>query len=72
MKEYISGEEVLYLGRRYVLKVIQDSGDRQPVKLIGNRLEVNSPSGSPDQIRAKVWAWYRVKGRDYFDRRLAV
>lgn len=71
-KEYVSGEEVLYLGRRYVLKVIQNPGDRQPVKLRGNRLEVYSQSGSPDQVRAKVWAWYRVKGRDYFDRRLAV
>lgn len=69
-KEYISGEEVLYLGRRYVLKVIIDES-RQPVKLKGNRLLVHSISPDREAIRGKVWAWYRVKARDYFDRRLA-
>ncbi|MDF3351098.1 M48 family metallopeptidase [Sulfitobacter sp. KE34] len=70
-KEYVSGEEVLYLGRRYVLKVIKDDTHRGAVKLKGNRLEVPSRSGSPESVRAGVWAWYRVKARDYFDRRLA-
>ena len=69
-KEYVSGEEVLYLGRRYMLKVIVD-GSRQSIKLKGNRLEVNVSSTDRDTIRGKVWAWYRVKARDYFDRRLA-
>ncbi|WP_339107634.1 SprT family zinc-dependent metalloprotease [Thioclava sp. GXIMD4216] len=70
-KEYVSGEEILYLGRRYVLKVIRDTEGRQPVKLRGNRLEVTCRTGAPAIVRASVRAWYRVKGRDYFDRRLA-
>lgn len=70
-KEYVSGEEVLYLGRRYVLKVIKDDTHCGAVKLRGNRLEVPSRSGSPGSVRAGVSAWYRVKARDYFDRRLA-
>lgn len=69
-KDYVSGEEILYLGRRYVLKVIKDAEARRPVKLRGNRLEVICPTGNPDIVRAHVWAWYRVKARDYFDRRL--
>lgn len=69
-KEYVSGEEVLYLGRRYVLKVIKGDTHRGAVKLKGNRLEVPSQSGSPESVSAGVWAWYRVKARDYFDRRL--
>lgn len=70
-KEYVSGEEVLYLGRRYVLKVVKNDAGRGAVKLKGNRLEVSSRSASPESVRASVWAWYRVKARDYFDLRLA-
>ncbi|GGE47800.1 metal-dependent hydrolase [Primorskyibacter flagellatus] len=70
-KEYISGEEVLYLGRRYVLKVIKGDTQRGAVKLKGNRLEVPSRSASMESVRAGIWAWYRVKARDYFDLRLA-
>lgn len=68
-KEYVSGEEILYLGRRYVLKVVQDD-KAQPVKLKGRQLLVHSRSLDPDIVRGKVWAWYRVKGRDYFDKKL--
>lgn len=70
-KEYVSGEEVLYLGRRYVLKVIDGDLRRGAVKLKGNRLEVPSRTASPQSVRASVWAWYQVKARDYFDQRLA-
>lgn len=69
-KEYVSGEEVLYLGRRYVLKVIVDES-HHPVKLKGNRLLVHTRSPDRETVGGKVWAWYRVKARDYFDRRLA-
>ena len=69
-KEYVSGEEVLYLGRRYVLKVLISNERRQPAKLKGNRLEVITETGSSEDVRARVWAWYKVRGRDYFNRRL--
>lgn len=69
-KEYVSGEEVLYLGRRYMLKVIVDGSD-QSVKLKGNLLLVHARSPERDTIRGKVSGWYQVKARDYFDRRLA-
>lgn len=69
-KEYVSGEEILYLGRRYMLKVVPDSS-KQSVKLKGNQLVVNARSLDSATIKGKVLAWYRVRGRDYFDRRLA-
>lgn len=69
-KEYVSGEQVLYLSRRYMLKVIPVTGNPKTVRLIGNRLEVQTKSGASDDIRGRIRAWYRVKGRDYLARRL--
>lgn len=65
-REYVSGEQVMYLGRRYVLKVVPTSDQPKPVKLIGSRLVVETKSGDPEDIQGRVRAWYRVKARDYF------
>lgn len=67
-KAYVSGEEVLYLGRRYMLKVVVDPKSKGKAKLIGNRLEVTSKTNDPDRIRGITRAWYRAKARDYFAR----
>lgn len=69
-KEYVSGEQILYLGRRYMLKVIPVTGKPAATRLMGNRLEVQTAVGSPDDIRSRVRAWYKVKCRDYFARRI--
>ncbi len=69
-KEYVSGEQVLYLGRRYMLRVVRVSGKPAATKLIGNRLEVQTQSGEQGDIRGRIRAWYRVKGRDYLARRI--
>lgn len=69
-REYVSGEQVLYLGRRYVLKVLPTDARPGPVRLKGNRLEVETRSANRDEIRGKVRAWYRVKARDYFARKI--
>lgn len=69
-KEYVSGEEVLYLGRRYVLKVVPVEAKPLPVRLIANRLEVQTRLPVPEDVRGRVRAWYRVKARDYFSRRI--
>lgn len=69
-KEYVSGEQVLYLGRRYMLKVIHMAEKPAAVRLKGNRLEVETRTGNTDDIKAGIRAWYRVKGRDYFAKRL--
>lgn len=69
-REYVSGEQVLYLGRRYVLKVILTPKPSKTPKLRGNRLEVESRSGDLNEIRGRVRAWYRSRARDYLAQRL--
>ena len=64
-REYVSGEQVLYLGRRYILKVIIAAKPSKIAKLRGNRLEVESRIGDPADIRGRVRAWYRARARDY-------
>jgi predicted metal-dependent hydrolase len=69
-REYVSGEQVLYLGRRYVLKVVRTSVSPGPVKLRAGRVEVESTSGNPDEVKGRLRGWYRAKARDFFARRL--
>lgn len=69
-REYVSGEQVLYLGRRYVLKVTQSDQGSPSVRLKGNRLEVTLKDTTRDAVRAAVRAWYRVHARNFFDRRI--
>lgn len=71
-REYVSGEQVFYLGRRYSLKVRQVARTDRSVKLRGALLEVCHEATSREAVRARVRAWYRVKARDYFDGRIAV
>ena len=71
-REYVSGEQVFYLGRRYSLKVRQVARADRSVKLHGALLEVCHEATSREAIRARVRAWYRVKARDYFADRIAV
>ena len=67
-KRYVSGEEVLYLGRRYMLRVEEQPSGKPTVKLKGNKLIVTSKKTGADDIRPIVRAWYRTKARDYFAR----
>lgn len=69
-REYVSGEMVLYLGKRYMLKVIQHDGRYSSVKLLRGLLEVQVRDTKPTNVKAKMRAWYRVKAQTYFARRL--
>ena len=53
-----------------MLKVIPVTGKPTAIRLIGDRLEVQTKSCAADDIRGRIRAWYRVKGRDYLARRL--
>ncbi|MCA0930176.1 M48 family metallopeptidase [Ruegeria profundi] len=70
-REYVSGEQIMYLGRRYVLKVITTCQKPRAVRLKGSRLEVETKSGDADDIKGRIRAWYRVKARDYFAKKIA-
>ena len=69
-REYVSGEQVLYLGRRYMLMVIPTDMSPAPALLRGNRLEFETAKGTEDDIRDPLRAWYRIRGRDYLSRRI--
>ena len=69
-REYVSGEQVLYLGRRYILKVIIADKPMKFAKLRGNRLEVQSRTGDVGEIRGRVRGWFRTKAQGYFAHRL--
>ncbi len=70
-RQWVSGESILYLGRRYVLKVIQAQEQRKVTcKLIGGQLRVQGKDLSPDRIQKRVRQWYRDRALDVFQRRL--
>ena len=70
-RQWVSGESMLYLGRRYVLKVIPDSEQRQiSCKLIGGQLRVQGKDLSPERTQKAVRHWYRERAQDVFQRRL--
>jgi len=70
-RQWVSGESQLYLGRRYVLKVIDDPDQRRVTcKLIGGQLRVQGKDLSPERTQKTVSQWYRDKARDVFERRL--
>lgn len=69
-KSYVSGEQVLYLGRRYMLKVVQDDTAKATVRLRGNRLLVTTRSIDTGNVRGIVRAWYRTRARDYLARKI--
>lgn len=73
-KEYISGEMQFYLGRRYVLKVIEDREALPSVKLTRGKLLVTLTRFSDDKtsrVKALVNNWYRVRAERVFHERLA-
>lgn len=71
-REYVSGEQIIYLGRRYSLKVRKVPRAERSVKLRGSLLNVAHHDVSREAVRARVRAWYRVRARDYFAGRIAI
>lgn len=65
-REYVSGEAVMYLGRRYRLKVIPASAADASVKLCGSHLEVRSAELASASVRRAMEVWYRARARSVF------
>ncbi|MCL1078019.1 M48 family peptidase [Parashewanella spongiae] len=74
-KQYISGEMQFYLGRRYVLKVIEDSDTAtSSIKLYRGKLLVTLSTLNKDkanQVKTLVNKWYRTRAEIIFHERLA-
>lgn len=69
-REYVSGESIHYLGKRYRLKVVAEPASAAEAKLRGALVVVNAPRHDVDQIRACIDTWYRDRAREVFAARL--
>jgi hypothetical protein len=60
-KEYLSGEKLLYNGRRYRLKVLEEDVSEPELEFDGSQFELRVPADSPVSIKRKRQAvvdWY--------------
>ena len=73
-KQYVSGEMQFYLGRRYVLKVVEDADSLHSVKMTRGKLLVTLTRFNDDKtamVRALVRNWYKVRAERIFHERLS-
>lgn len=68
--ECVSGESLLYLGRRYTLKVVVASGARPAARMRGRFIEVTLPERSADLVRTAIKDWYRERAAEVLTQRL--
>lgn len=69
-REYVSGESLLYLGRRYRLKIVARAKDPAAVRLRDSYIEVTLPARNPMAVQAALNSWYRGRARLVFEERL--
>ena len=72
-KQYISGETMFYLGKRYMLKVIEDSELDPSVKLSRGKLNVTLKANMPNKqqtVKGLLNTWYKHKAKVTFHERL--
>ena len=73
---YVSGESCYYLGKQYLLKVIEASDSVPGVKMLRGKLEVSVRSLVTDsakraeKVQALLADWYKARAREVFARRL--
>lgn len=69
-RDYVSGESLLYLGRRYRLKVSIDDVDVVSVRLKGGYIEVRIAAWNGPAIKAALLDWYLERARVVFHSRM--
>ncbi|ELA8169754.1 M48 family metallopeptidase [Vibrio vulnificus] len=73
-KRYVSGEMQFYLGRRYVLKIVEDAEALPTVKMTRGKLLVTLTRFNNDKtamVKALVRNWYKVRAERIFHERLS-
>lgn len=71
-RQYVSGESHYYLGKQYLLKVIETANETQRVKLTRGKLEVTVRVKSADKVRQLLTDWYKARAKEVFSKRLEV
>lgn len=69
-RQYISGETHYYLGKQYLLKVIEAPDQIQCVKLLRGKLEITARSKSMEKVRGLLADWYKSRAKETFAKRL--
>lgn len=69
-RQYVSGESHYYLGKQHVLKVIEAPEYAPQVRMLRGKLEISVRHKTTENVRELLRAWYRVRARDVFERRL--
>lgn len=69
-RDYVSGESLLYLGRRYRLRVSIEEVDAVAVRLKGSFIEVRIAEWNGETIKAALLGWYRERAKAVFLSRL--
>ncbi len=68
-QNYVSGEPVVYLGRRYCLQVNRDG--RAPTRLTNDELVVSvAASDNTDKVKRELDKWYRIRAAEIFQDKL--
>ena len=70
-REYVSGESLHYLGRRYRLRVVVNPDAKVEARMRGAFITVTVPEHDPEAIRAALDHWYRQRARELFAVRIA-
>ena len=72
-KQYVSGEMLFYLGRRYVLKVVEDPHGLTQVKMVRGKLLVSLrrfDKAKRRLVKSLVQSWYLKRAEHIFTERL--
>ena len=69
-REYVSGESLLYLGRRYRLKVLVEADTPPRAAMRGAYIEVTIPRREAALVRAALDGWYRMRAHSVLRERL--
>ena len=71
-RQYISGESHYYLGKQYLLKVLEDPDSKPQVKLLRGKLEVTLRQKNAAKVEQLLSDWYKVRAKEVFAKRLDV
>ena len=69
-RQYVSGESLMYLGRRYRLKVLIQADVTLQARMRGGYIEVTAAVLSPELIRTALDAWFRYRAKIVFTERM--